>query len=707
MAGHDQTFMISLLSLCGQLGVPREERERLTNIWHEREEELRRILNDKNATEEEKAAAQRYLDGIAKGITALATGIRDAVVGFQSGDPVAGSAAIMDICATIATIGGAMTAAGGPPGAIVGALFSVISMILRMFVKEQKSVTAQIEEVMRILESEEELQGLTVAQQAIGAFIDTLMPPSNSPFEPVKYKWSSEEINMKLNVIEGPSINAIRHATTWLNKEKSQQLPLWGHVLAAQCEAYVNYLFALTIAITSLDLTGIPEGGKLIEEKLTRAFRSNDQNQLNFLRRVTPAAQSRGMVWSIAYQRGGGAPTDSGPLQVRDTITGEWTDLGHAQRKFAVAKRKTIDAEDANPFVAVFSLQSTDNPPPVPGVTYRNRANSKMFFLQGMWPLAKRSKWKESIPGLRDLAATPGEKELQVYVYFVTDKNIYRNVHDAGDFVSPVHQVSPTPTDYKFDSVCAVSSPQTVDGYDPRHLEGEKNAVYAGGAEKDGKRFIQAFFESDAPKGVRQRLITPFGKEAIGMAADRKRLWIFNRELIACVTHSEAKRYVLDVIRNPHLLNSQTPPEWAVYNLPDEFAGKWTDSGIFPGIHDIAPCDDGTLLAVFRTKETVEPRIFSATPTFVRRRNTATQTGSIVIQGLDKDYSGHTVVTSGWTRYDTKGNTGWSLRIYKHAIFCWPLIETLTKVLGERVAAQKTPPNVPLPDRQPAICATT
>ena len=73
----------------------------------------------------EQAAAERQIEALAKGLPELASGLRDAIKGFQSGDPFTGSAAVMDICSTLAgTIGGMIGGAGGPPGALVGAVLA-------------------------------------------------------------------------------------------------------------------------------------------------------------------------------------------------------------------------------------------------------------------------------------------------------------------------------------------------------------------------------------------------------------------------------------------------------------------------------------------------------------------------------------------------------------------------------------------------------
>ena len=693
LRNHDKIMFDALINLSKELGIPPAATDGLEKAWKAQEE----IVKSQTATAEEKAAAQRYLNGLAKGLPALTAGIRDAYYGFSGGDPLAGSAAIMDICATIASIGGAMSAAGGPPGALVGAIFSIVSMILRMFVKQQRSLTSQLEEIIRSLEAEQELQHLTVAQQAIGSFIDTLMPAGNDPSQPVKYKWTMAEIDARLNVIEGPSINAIRGAAAWLGREKSQDLALWGNVLAAQCQAYVNYMYAMTIAVTSLDLTGLPDGGAIVEGKLTRAFRSNDQNQLNFLRRIVPAAQNRGIVWHTGWSDTG-QQTDVSHLLVRDTTTGDWKDLGHSQYKIAVAKRKTIGAEDANPYVAVFSAQADVNPNPVPTQAFRNRKIQRLYLLEGMWPLGSHSGW-HSIPNNHgsgfDMAATPGEKEHEVYLYLANGSEIVRYTNVGGATVSsnPDPKVPesgdktrfPWVKGYTVDSVNVAAWPRTVDGYNPEELEDVKWVIYGSGVGPDGNRYIRMCYSNDPANCEMRTLDTPGNAEFTGMAVDSTRFWIFTRGFIASVTHSDAKRYALEKIEKAKFdwTQGKRPkvPEWAEYTIPDEFRGSDND-GNYHGLRDIAPCDDGTLLAVFRVKGSNQPRIYCAAPSYERNA------GKLIIETVGRDHSGQKIVKSGWIRFDERDREGRANRVYKLPIFCWPMIERLTTVLEKRIASE-------------------
>src|SRR5262249_22740538 len=70
--------------------------------------------------QKDQATLERYQKALADTLPGLTSGIINAAQKFKGGDPFGGSAAIMDICATLASAIGSIAPAGGPPGALVG-----------------------------------------------------------------------------------------------------------------------------------------------------------------------------------------------------------------------------------------------------------------------------------------------------------------------------------------------------------------------------------------------------------------------------------------------------------------------------------------------------------------------------------------------------------------------------------------------------------
>jgi hypothetical protein len=623
---------------------------------------------------------KRTQKALAKGLPALANGIRDAVKGFEKGDPFAGSAAVMDICATLASTVGSMTAAGGPPGALIGALFSLMSTVLKAFMKPQTSLLDEIEGVVRTVEAETQQHGLDSAQGAVKSLISTMTAPG--------IKWKLSEIERKFDNIDGNAINTIRTSAAWLETSTNQDLKLWGPILAQQCQTYTMIMQILAIASANVDVSKDADKGANTYGKLAAIFTSNDDDQLRFLRSIRDVAQARGTVWHIGVFDSAGEYPDSGNLFFTDSLNraqkDDWETLKGEQRAFAVSRTQIQNAADPNPYLAVFALEKADTQRSVPGPAYRHRRNARTYGLFGKWPLKTHSGWRKvvDLEGLTDICATPGEELKTVYVY-TTDggKEIKRYIHgqrplgpdDVKLVLSKTFAVNHNCT---VDTVAAVSEPETVAGEEPEVLSAEKSVVYGAGTNALRSRYIHAFFSS----GMDGEVKTPTGLDSsiTGMKADNKRLWVFTRARIFCATHSAIKDFLRRARRTAAGQWSTLPgPRWALYQVPSELGGTWQTEGRYDGLHEIAPCDDGTLWAVFTDKRGSN-NMFYATPNF---DNPAV----IAISGSYKDASGHDVATNGWTKIPAQAN-----RIQKHPIFCWHIVAELIRTLEKPQAQART-----------------
>ncbi len=123
-------------------------------------QKARAIEKSDKSTAEQKKYAKDLGDTIAKGLPAMAKGLQAAIVAFNKGDAITGSAAIMDICAAAAPMIALMCIAAGPEGMLVGAVFSVIGQIIAIFTPKQPSLKDQIQEMLRDLNAETQLQSI-------------------------------------------------------------------------------------------------------------------------------------------------------------------------------------------------------------------------------------------------------------------------------------------------------------------------------------------------------------------------------------------------------------------------------------------------------------------------------------------------------------------------------------------------------------------
>jgi len=444
-----------------------------------------------------------------------------------------------------------------------------------------------------------------------------------------------------------------------LDEGKNQDQALWGEVLAAQCQAYSLLKHSLTVAVAQLSVT--PETKLETIVKLRAMYESNDGDQLSFVRRIKTAARQRGPLWHIGTFAATGEWPDSGALYFRDSSKAAWTKLGGEQRAFAVAQRASDSAIDPHPYLAVFALEKADTLRPVPGAGYYNRKNARAYGLFGRFPLAQRDGWHEikQLHGVHDLCATRGLNKNEVLIYTATGTSIERFVHggrwyegDKEKLVVPSNMNLSVPAGYLVDSVCAVAEPEFVTASGVEDVP-SRWVVY-GGLERAGRRYIWAHFHG-GPIGT---FLSERG-EMTGMKVDQKHLWVFTRQFIACMTHAQARQ----------AFQGCQPPKWMVYNIPSELGGQWQSEGKFDGLLDLAPCDDGTLVAVFSDKRT--KHIYQCEPTLDLAK------GTLVIAGTKTDEYHRITTTNGWTR--TEGAE--ANRVAKQPIFCWGLIEGLESTL--------------------------
>jgi len=117
---------------------------------------------------------------------------------------------------------------------------------------------------------------------------------------------------------------------------------------------------ALALALTKLDVDKLTEAeADRIRREFIAPIKSNNGQQLAFLREILPAAQSRGIQWHIGVKNVG-QWGDVGNLYVRDAGEHEWTELGGDQRVAAITARKGTD-EHLYPYLVAFVLERTDD----------------------------------------------------------------------------------------------------------------------------------------------------------------------------------------------------------------------------------------------------------------------------------------------------------------------------------------------------------
>ena len=110
------------------------------------------------ASEADKKLAKDVTDAINKNLPNFTKGALSAASAFKSGNPILGSAAIMDICASGAQMIGSLSSAAGPYGAVFGAVFTIIGQLLTYFGEKQPSLAQQITDAIKDLAADDRLQ---------------------------------------------------------------------------------------------------------------------------------------------------------------------------------------------------------------------------------------------------------------------------------------------------------------------------------------------------------------------------------------------------------------------------------------------------------------------------------------------------------------------------------------------------------------------
>ena len=628
-------------------------------------------------TQNDQETLARYQNALADSLPALAKGIINAAQAFKGGDPFAGSAAIMDICATLASAIGAVAPAAGPPGALVGALFSVLSMILGLFSPPAESLTSQIEQLIRNLAAEDKAQEIQTAQEAIRAFHETVTK-EDKPAD-------IEKVLSYMNPIEGNTIKSLRLVAAWLRNKENQKLPSWGTVFAAQCQAYVDLMRAVHIGLANSPQVKKDNLLHIVNTFLV-ACGANHTNQLTFLQDIAPAMQNRGTVWHIGD---GGYGVDDGRLYCRDSVVSEtsWTNLSGYHRLFTVSATRGSMAS-ANPTLAVFGLEIGDPVKDNPDKPFRKNGRAKS--LCDAWPLDPSQGWRQvsdehgDLKDCYDIWAVPGDAEDEIFGYTATGASTRGYVHNKAQDQAPgdrlklwrVWEDKDYPAGYNAGIVRVVRYPKGFADkkseipWPIKWVQYVGCEVAAGKSTLDGKEkafdHMEIYAKYYDTAVVSQGALLPPWKNFRGIAVDSRYLWVFNGEAIACMSHSNCRRSV-DA--------RDASPRWMTYQIPNV---PGMPQGAKSRLLDLSPCDDGTLLAVRNVPVGLavplhRGKIFTMVPVINEEAQTLT-----VRPGTTKGPGGHPIETDGWTGVDVSAS-----RVYKQPIFCCSLARGLEEMLKE------------------------
>jgi hypothetical protein len=319
-----------------------------------------------------KKAFERYQESLAKGLPGITKGTLDSIRAFERSPPdvVVGSAAVMDICASLASTLGGLSAAGGPPGALIGAMFSMVSMILGFFAPKPPSLISQIEEMMRDLQGETVASNIRSAKDAVFVYMDVCDQYMKRIDGRVQEPNKLASVVNALDLISGDEIRTIRDVRHWLELQANQDLEGWPEILNLLCQVYMYLMMALTqqnlyandekIIKEYLGDPPVPsreQAWGLLQEatkdKLVK-LAANNKQQLDFLKLMLPVARTRG-TFIVAFQNSV-VYAATGAKALR---TGTWGNpiFNHCSRVSVVPSREGIDHPNATYDIWVLNSQ--------------------------------------------------------------------------------------------------------------------------------------------------------------------------------------------------------------------------------------------------------------------------------------------------------------------------------------------------------------
>lgn len=656
----------------------------MTQYKLDRDEAAKLAEDDK-----QRKAIERNIENLAKALPNISRSTITAINAFKKNDPIGGSAALMDVCASVAPLIGGLAAAGGPPGMLIGALFALVGQILAFFAPKAESLTSQIETLLRTLTAEDKQQTMLGVYQNIDLYTANLRNASQAVAREFEAPLLSIEIvdrlvNM-LNPLEGNTVQDFKRVMNWLAEKNNQDQALWPVILEMACHAWSNMLMASTqlVAMVHTDkLQAYYDAARHLDEQRRRdvevalvnlqasviarvlALAALNQLVLKMLEGLIPAARDSGRLWLID-------DTAKGHLYAfTHILKGDTTYLGGELKRLAV----TVAAKDLaapDPDYHLFALE--------PWIDQGYSGYDRTYHGIAKSPYTQVD-WKEincdvrSLHALTDIWTVPGAGENELAFFAAKDNAIREFVLDAS---RNTRFVKDHALKAKATTVRVVDNPRPA-GHDSAEnaralvLNKPDRILYGGCLSPE---IYVCWQEKAGYVGA------PWG-DYQGLAVDAHHLWAFEHERIACATHASILR----------CLNGEIgKPEWIEYRADqllytDEYHKRKNEVRQLPplkGIVDLGACDDGTIVASIFTRSVITRSyggrsVHTYAETIDRN---ALYTGRYAID------PGSAALSVSWEKIGaTTGN-----RLQKTPVFCWDALLGLISMLREMNPVLKQP----------------
>jgi hypothetical protein len=684
------------------------------------------IEKDASATKEQKEYAKNLCAAIAKGVPDMTKAAISAAKAFQKGDPITGSAAVMDLCAAVAPIlgsilsaGSLLGAAGGPIGMLAGALFSVIGQILMMFGPKTESMYDQIETLLNKLEEEKELQNIKSAHDDVLNYARALRTGAAKVIplplnQPLKVQHDADVLQEALNtfktlVHDFKPINSVTmdhfwNVMEWLKRSDRQDLDKWPEVLGVWCKSY-NDLVTSTMTVALIghsdqlqlrlqevespdlkipsDIKGSVRNTILAVKGYANArqieYAACNATALSFLREIAPTARNRGVFFIL---NGGEVNAGSGESVIKRD---EWHNVyGYTRRMAVTLAKQDVTAGSLNPQYHFWNL-GAQHYRPVPAGTYDDASHARLTFnkLTTGGASSDSTALRDKASELSDVWSIPDPTSKNgAYIYYSDGPGMPNGV-----------QLYKLDDDKKFDRVnwwpnttsplarVRVITPAPVRLVDDPDKDAMAAAIWKG---VDFSQSIVYGAMSGSSEiyvdRLNERCYVPAPwKTYSGIAVDPNFVWVFSSTAFTCATHSS----VLKSIDSKGAIAPrwlQTPSLDSLLYDGDQYPGNIDEREgripPHPGLIDLAPCEDGSLFMCLTTR-----KIDKTIVPYDRNYFDATDRNALYTTAYSIDLKAQKVTVERWTKF--AGGAGAS-QVQKLPIPCWKVFDSLNADLSAR-----------------------
>jgi hypothetical protein len=670
----------------------------------------------RDATDADEATKKYYADlcdNIAGALPSMTKGALSAISAFERGDNVNGMAAIMDICAAAAPLLGSLFTAGGPPGALIGALFSVVGQLLTFFGPKQPSLLDEIADLMKGLEAEDKLNTMETVGTSIDVYAEKLLMASQELPKilalPLKTAANADRFLIDCRAL---NIGLLRDQSrmdvpafktwevmNWLRIKDRQDLDKWPEVLGVFCQSYTklisaNVLFSCipdrNVVFDLLAFTDgtnpecpLPEDSRknvhlvLIDLlAFSKAFATDwktyDKKVLQLTSDIEPAAQLRGLFMHVGdgYLYAGSGRRDiinnNSWHYLRCSPDARGAANGYITR-MATSLNRADAGSPSSPYHC-FLLRPTSSREYIEYRTiYASNppTNSQPPTAGEEATPIKRLPGLRDIPPVTDVCAVPGgwqDKPDEVWIYLAAGSRIIELELEKGRFVCRGWQSKDAKSQV---TSVGTAYPDSVRDDPDGELDREPqlgNLIHYGGLANSPDIFVVRHI--DYAHGY---VPTPWTQYA-GIGADERYLWVFGTGGFACASHAS----VIKAFNERAAGRSDSKPRWMVH-YPNNllYKGLATGDGLvgprgseppLQGLRDLAPCDDGTVTASLVT------RSYDSAGKMKGDDGPWMYTASCQV-----DIGAGKIKVGDWTKL----TGGPALQVQKQSIYCWPTFESL------------------------------